>query len=257
MEERLFLRFVGQANLPDSPVTHMLIDGRLCKKFFKVLSGLGVSPIPVDMHPGLQEAVAGHADMSFCHLGGKDLVYAPGVKKETISLLSKLGFHTIEGKTVLKPEYPSDIAYNVAIVGEFAFHDFRHTDETLKELLLKKGVKMINVKQGYSKCSVCVLRRERIITTDAGIADAAERVGISTLYIGPQHSILLPGLDYGFIGGATGLLDRDILAFTGSIERLSSRNEIRKFMEKSGVVSICLTNDEMLDAGSLLPIMCL
>jgi hypothetical protein len=251
------LKFVKKANLPGSPVTQLLVDKRAAEKVSGNLKKLGINPILIDMHPELYEAVAGHPDMSVCYLGEGDLVYAPGISMAAINEFKRFGINAIEGKTHLKRDYPGDIAYNVAIVGNVAFHNFRHTDEKVKEILAKKNIKMINVKQGYAKCSVCVVGDRSIITDDAGIARAAERVGLDTLFIGHQHTILLPGFDYGFIGGATGLIDRNIIVFTGNIDFLPSKLEITKFLKKNNVIPLCLSDGKVIDAGSLIPVMCL
>jgi dihydroorotate dehydrogenase len=111
------------------------------------------------------------------HLGSEKIIYAPGTNTEFLDALKAYGFRLIEGKTVLSDSYPGNIAYNAARVGNYAIHNFRYTDPLLKDMLEKTGVEFINVKQGYSKCSICIVDQNRIITSDKGIEKAAEKKG--------------------------------------------------------------------------------
>ena len=58
----------------------------------------------------------------------------------------------------------------------------------------------ISSRQGYSRCSVCVVSDNAIITADEGICRSAEAHGVDVLKIRPGY-IDPPGFDYGFIGG--------------------------------------------------------
>jgi hypothetical protein len=70
------------------------------------------------------------------------------------------------------------------------------------------------VKQGYTKCSLVVVDEKSVITSDMGLAAALQRFEIDVLLISQGH-VALPGLQYGFLGGASGRAGDEIL-FNGT-----------------------------------------
>ena len=83
----------------------------------------------------------------------------------------------------------------------------------------------INVSQGYSKCSLCIVNENSVITEDDGIAEVLKRHNMDVLKIS-AGDVLLSGLDYGFLGGLLtlaliGTLDYVILkiGFDSSLRR--------------------------------------
>ncbi|NTV90069.1 MAG: hypothetical protein HGA22_06875 [Clostridiales bacterium] len=243
-------------NLPDGPVRLALVDGRIGTSIEAALSGLGIGLIKTLPHPGLYEAVAGHPDMLLHHLGGNRIVFAPGTDEITLDGLRSLGFGLIAGEAELKPEYPADIAYNVARIGGLYFHNLKYTDPVLKRELERQGIEPVNVSQGYSKCSVCIVDDSSIITADRGIADAASKKGLGVLLLESSQDIILPGLKYGFIGGCSGLAGESTLAFFGEAGKLEEYDRIKAFISQRGVMDISLGKGPVTDFGSLLPIAC-
>ena len=79
--------------------------------------------------------------------------------------------------------------------------------------------------------------------------------GIDVLLI-PPGDICLPGYDTGFIGGCCGLIDKNILAFTGSLSEYSHGHKIIKFLEDHNVQYDCLLPGKMLDIGGVIPLKC-
>ena len=90
------------------------------------------------------------------------------------------------------------------------------------------------VGQGYTRCSACVLGENAIITADPSISEAAERAGLDVLRIQPGH-ISLPGYEYGFIGGCTGLLGPGLLGVCGCLENHPDGGRMLDFAEAHGV----------------------
>lgn len=119
--------------------------------------------------------------------------------------------------------------------------------------LEKQGVKMIHVKQGYAKCSVCIVDENAIITSDRGIAKVAKNTGFEVMVIEPGF-IQLRGLNYGFIGGATGLLDKDALGFAGDLTAHKNGLIIKDFLWTKGKTCIGLGELSLSDVGSIIPL---
>lgn len=47
-----------------------------------------------------------------------------------------------------------------------------------------------------------------------------------------EENVFLDGYDYGFLGGCCGLIDKNVVAFTGKLDSLECAAEIRAFLEK-------------------------
>ena len=114
-------------------------------------------------------------------------------------------------------------------------------------------MKKINVKQGYCKCSICIVDENSIITSDEGIYKEVIKHDIDCLLIEKGHIDLFE-LDYGFIGGCSGLINEDTLVFFGNIEKHPNFKEIKNFVSKRNKKIISLSKEKLIDLGSLIPL---
>jgi len=249
------MMFVDNPNLPEKPVSLMVVDCRISIELEAALKNMGIELLKLKPHPGLYEAVSSHPDMLLHHLGGNLIVYAPGTDKTLLDKLTEYGFSLIKGESLLSPSYPADIAYNIARVGKWYFHNLKHTDPVAKKHLDKLGIEPVHVEQGYSKCSILPVDSHTIITTDIGIAKAADKKGIDVLFLDGERSICLPGLNYGFIGGAGGMVDKAVCALNGNIGKLDCNSILSSFASRRGIIIKSLSNSHVTDIGSMLPLM--
>lgn len=202
----------------------------------------------------LPSPLACHVDMQLVNINDGVFVYAPGISEKILKFLQKFGFDLIQGSITTKGYYPFDIAYNCAIVGKNAFLNPRYTDPLLLDLIKRFGINIYPVKQGYAKCSTCTVSEEAIITADIHIYRKAIEAGLDVLIIPPQTKIILPGYDYGFIGGASGVISDDELAFFGDIKFLPDADTIMKFCKKHGKKILSLSKANIVDVGGLFPL---
>ncbi len=211
------------------------------------LIDLGYSLVESFKLKSVSPAVSCHPDMQIVKAGDKWICCPEcyGYYREYIS-----SDNLVMGKTKLESLYPKDIAYNVAVTSEVAIHNFKYTDE---EFINNCYLEKINVSQGYSKCNLCIVGDRAFITSDAGMYKELIKHGCDVLLIS-SGEISLPGYDYGFIGGASGLLDDKTLAFCGNVYHHSDGKKIAKFCEKYGVEIICLTDKELVDIGTIIPL---
>lgn len=247
--------FVAKPNLPENSVNLAVVDGRISGEAEGELSNLGVKLLKLQPHRSLYAAVCSHPDMLLHHIGGEKIVYAPGTDPTLLAALMTYGFKLLKGESTLHPAYPADIAYNIARVGSRYFHNLKYTDPVIKKQLEKLGVEPVHVEQGYSKCSVLPIDVNSIITSDAGIAKAAEKKGLEVLLVDCERSIRLPGLNYGFIGGAGGMLGGSVCALNGGTDTLSCSEAISAFVSKKNIIIKGLSDDQVTDIGSILPLM--
>ncbi len=182
------------------------------------------------------------------------IVYAPGAAESVLGALSGQGFLLIKGEAELGDKYPASVYYNAARVGNFVFHNTKYTDKVLKENFFKMDIELVHINQGYAKCAISVVDENSIITMDKGIAKAAEKKGIDVLVI-EEDAILLPGFKNGFIGGCTGLLDKGKWAVAGDIRKLKSYKKIEDFLLRKGVEIVSLSDESVVDIGTIIPLL--
>lgn len=197
--------------------------------------GMKYEIIPSFCCENLQSPVNSHPDMTITPVG--DIFVCCPESYEYYR--GFLGEKVIKGKSPLSPHYPYDVAYNVLIYKDMAFSYTNATDVVIKEELKKQNIKLINVNQGYAKCSACVCN-EGIITADESIYKACCKFGIKTLKITPGN-VNLPGYDYGFIGGASGNIG-GVLSFFGDVSRHPDYLKIKEFCDFDYIADFPLTD---------------
>ena len=200
------------------------------------------------------DAIKFHPDICVCNLGEGNIVVAPNVHEYYFDKLNPLGFNVIKGSSYVGKKYPNNIQYNVTIFGRFAIHNFNYTDEQILHYINKENLVKINIKQGYSKCSICIVDENSIITSDKGIYKAANKYGIDCLLIS-NDNIRLFELDYGFIGGCTGLISKNKIAFLGNVKKHPDYERIKNFIKSKNKEIVSLSKEQLLDLGSIIPLM--
>ncbi|MCX7903868.1 MAG: hypothetical protein N2486_05110 [Caloramator sp.] len=245
-------KFLENPNLPKGRVSLVVVDGRVPKEIERAFFELNIRIIKTE-RISTYDAIAYHPDIMLHHLGREKIVVAPNTSERVVYNLENEGFKIIVGKKEVKEKYPEGVYYNVATVGKFAVCNIKYTDEVLLEELYKEGVKIIDVKQGYSKCSISIVNENTIITSDKGIYKKVTKEGINCLLLKPGH-VILEGLNYGFIGGATGLIEKGKLAFYGSLDYHPEGENIKNFLSKFNIKWQYLYEGPLLDFGTIVPL---
>ncbi len=238
--------FIQTANLPRSKVALAAVGDY--PDVTSALAKLGIQVISL-RNDILPREVCRHADMLLCHTGKGSLFCARGTHT---SELEKLGFIT-SLCAALGEKYPQDVPLNVAVGSDFFVYNPKTADSALTDCLLASGKRGIPVKQGYSKCSVCFVTENAVITEDEGIKNALESIDTQVLLIS-KGDIYLSDTHYGFFGGCTGKLDKDVLAVTGELKYHKDGEKIKTFCEKQGVSVLELTKGRITDVGGILPL---
>ncbi len=200
----------------------------------------------------LATPVSCHPDMVLYPVAAGVVVCAPEVYAEYNEMLSPFGIKLVQGETHLSACYPADVAYNVLCAGNTAFALWNKTDRQICRLTEEQGLSRITVAQGYARCSTLPVGNG-IISADPSICQAAENAGLKVLAVSPGH-ILLPGYDYGFIGGASGLLEDKTIAFFGDLATHPEGLFIRDFINKQGFKLIEVSKRPLVDVGTILRI---
>ncbi|MBE7026862.1 MAG: hypothetical protein E7410_04795 [Ruminococcaceae bacterium] len=245
------MEFLSEPNLPTKKVGYVIIDCRCDKKIIKALEDMGITVFLSCKIDSLYDSVSTHPDMSIHHAGDNVFVCEPSAYDYYAQMLTLPGIKLIKGSSKLTSTYPFDIAYNVARVANFAFHKIKYTDLLVREH--SKNIQFIDVAQGYSKCNICIIAKNAFITEDASIYEKGVENGMDVLKIN-TGDVFLKGFEYGFFGGATGLISHDILAITGNVEKHINFMEIVNFCSKYSVKVKSLTRENIVDIGSILPV---
>lgn len=243
-----------QTLFPVNRVSLLAADERMKPEMKHQLREWGLELLEVPACNCLQASISGHPDMQIIHIRGNLLVCHPQMPEQFLEKLRKAGFLVYLGKTKLQADYPFDIAYNVAIIGNIAFHNTKYTDPVLVKHLEKCAIRLVHVKQGYTKCSILPVTPDSLVTADPSIAQTAVNQGFDVLHLPPQTNIRLTGLRYGFIGGTAGFINKNLLVFAGSLDALNNAEAVKAFLRKHGVDWVNLSGDEIHDYGGLLPL---
>ncbi len=232
---------------------YILLHERAAERFGNTLASYGFTPIPLPPEPRLGRIVAAHADTLLCDLGETVLINEHYAEKLPPMLRDRL--HTVSDSP--SGDYPSDTAFNALPIGRILFARTASLAPSVRSAALDGGYELVNVRQGYARCSTLALAsRLAAITADNGMADAMESRGITVLRIRSGH-IALDGCAYGFIGGASFVYDpqnacslhkKPTVYFFGDLSRHPDGAAIAAFIESRGY-EVISQDGELTDYG--------
>ncbi len=215
------------------------------KKEFEIIQ------LPPD--PSLPEAVNGHSDLLIFKIDNKLVTrksYYRTTKDKIDLICENNGLELILSDAEAGDKYPNDCGLCAVASGRNIICKKASADSEILRLADAFRYNLLDVHQGYSKCSCAVLADGAIITADRGITKITKGAGIDTLVITPGH-IDLPGYDFGFIGGATGLCGNK-LYFCGNLNSHPDHRAIKEFAQKHNTECISLSDEKLYDVGSLI-----
>ncbi len=239
--------------VPTRMPRYAIIDYRANNEIKKYLNKLNIKLITTVKCSDLQEPVDGHPDMVMHPIDEKTFVVAPNVFDYYKSVLNNIGIKVIKGGKTLCRNYPEDIAYNVARIGRYAVHNTHHTDQVLKYYLEEANIEFIHVNQGYTKCSLSAVGKNKAVTSDFSIHEKIKSYNIDCMFINPEV-VYLKGYNHGFIGGCTGLINEKIFLSTGKIFDKIIIDAFKQFIQSSGYLYEEASSQQIIDLGSIIPI---
>lgn len=228
---------------------YVLADARMSQSCINSLKRENITPIKLPHFSRLSPPVASHPDM-LLFLRGRKLYTSKqyyNEAKDVFSLIESVsGVEIITDDVNILPIYPNDIAFNCFDCNGYLFG----LTKNLAKTILRDTEKTVNVRQGYASCSTICADEKAIITADRSIAECAEKIGVRVCFI-QQGGVVLPRYEYGFIGGACGVLD-DTLYFTGDIDTHPCAKQIRDFIKSLGKNIVSLSDSLLCDYGKML-----
>lgn len=239
--------FLENPNLPKNDVS-AVAAANCDKTLLKALSEKSIKVFPTDKNAALDSPVSLHADILVHHLGGKAFIIDKS-QQTVIKCLEKYNCDIEIVNSICSP-YPNDCLLNCADIGDYLVCNTAITHPSI--LSTRKTV--INVKQGYSKCSVCIADKNTIITDDASVYNAVRPFDDIKCLLVEKGSVVIEKYDYGFIGGCSGLIGKKKLFFNGDLSTHKSYKEIYEFLGENNIACFDIKNKPLTDIGSILPI---
>lgn len=246
------MNFLNSPGLPEAEISAAAVSATY-PAFTAGLRNLGIYTIKIHSQSQLAESVKNHAD-TVCFYAGSGIVYVGAGETLLKNEFLQEEFLTEEISEPVYSPYPHDTLLNALLLGKRLFANQKNLASELIDYCNAHSIKIVSVKQGYTKCSCAVVDKHSIITADEGIAKTAELEGIQVLRIRPGY-IQLSGCSYGFIGGTCGKIARDKLAFAGRIQDHPDFPMIKDFLKKRGIHPVVLADEPLTDIGGILPLM--
>jgi len=233
--------------------SYVLIDEKINKKYERYLKSIRKNVIKIPKDYNLYDEIASHTDIHVLKI--KEYVIAD---RRTYDFLQKYNIpNLLCGKSELIREYPGDIKYNVALVGNIALHSFNYTDDVVLEYLDRFKYTKIDINQGYTKCSTFILDNKNVITSNKEIAEKLIKNDINVLLLEESDEenirLLRDGVIsnmHGFIGGCMVRIDNKCILF-GDASKLICGRKIRDFVERNNYQFIDFRGEEVIDYGGI------
>ena len=144
-------------------------------------------------------------------------------------------------------KYPYDARLNAIIIGNKLFCHLQTVSTAIIEYAREKNLHLINTKQGYPACSTLKISENAVICADRGLTAVYRIHGISVYEIN-EGEITLPPYRYGFIGGASAKLGKEI-CFFGEISLHSSRKIIEEALKEHSLIPLISCRGILRDLG--------
>lgn len=147
-------------------------------------------------------------------------------------------------------DYPQNVRLNCLYLGGRLYGKTDATDVSVLAFCRERGIPLVHVKQGYTRCSALVIGDSAVITADKSIEKALKSNRAEVLSVQPGH-IRLEGFDCGFIGGA-GFFDNGAVYFFGNITKHPDYGRIKAFCEKyHSKIEILNREEPLTDIGGV------
>ncbi len=210
--------------------------------------------------------ISSHVDI-FCAKLNNTLIFEPSVYNFLKSKISKEDLcdkNIISGYGFVSEKYPNDIKYNVCQIGKYVIHNFKYTDKVVLENIYNMGLEKVDIKQGYSNCSIAVIDEKSVIVTDKKIANTLLKKQIDVLLLGNENimkNIKLFGLKKdnmysnmnGFIGGTISRFKDKIVIF-GDLEKIDVNHKIYDYITSKKLKIIQFKGHDVVDYGGIIEI---
>ena len=218
---------------------------------------LGYNIVELPCSDILYPEISSHPDIFCCKINEKVIIEEKMYERINEKIYDKSNI--IISKQKLEKKYPHDVIYNICQIGKNVIHNFKYTNKKTLSLIAKYNLNKINIKQGYSNCSIAVIDENSVIVSNEKIANILSENKIDVLNINWNLDIKLLNCKgtysnmTGFIGGAISRLDDYVIVF-GDLEKIDKNNIIRSYITKKGLEIIDFKGLDVIDYGGIIEI---
>lgn len=231
----------------------IIVDNRISKKCEKSLEKEGFYLIKLPPDPHLGAAVASHPDTVLFYADGEIITTADYcdaaayVFSDIREIAPNVRISFTDDRR--NDRYPEDCIMNALVIGQRIFCKTDTVSQAICAFAIDRGYELIHTNQGYPACSVLAFGNNAI-TSDVGLASLLQKNGISTTLIS-QGGISLPPYQYGFIGGASGVVGSKIYFF-GDIGTHPDGKAICDAIISAGYTPVSLSDEGLCDFGGII-----
>ena len=214
----------------------------------KELNDLGIETILLPLNKNLDEEINNHADILSFKLNNDKLIIDSNAVGEINSKLKE--YECIACCNISSP-YPADVKLNIAKIGNRIICNTKYVSEIVMQYAEKNNQEIVHTAQGYTKCSLCILSDNAVITEDVSLSSLLKKYQIDVLTIKPGY-VTLSDKHFGFIGGAACMISDKEMYFSGNISLHPDYCKIIEFLNKYGVKPVFNKNRVLRDFGGLI-----
>lgn len=234
--------------LPSGEVFQCLIGERYTEEITE-LTALGIECIALRKNSFLEDEISCHADILAFNFGNGQVLFNNGAIGEKD--LKKAGITPVFYDKKICSPYPNDTPLNVAYTGRNIICNSKYTAGEIIEFADRSNIEIIHTKQGYSKCNLCIVSDNAVITEDEGLASLLKFYQYDVLLIS-NGDIYLSEAHYGFLGGASCRIAPDKMYFSGDLGSHKDYKQIIEFLDSYNVKPIYNKSRRLTDFGGII-----
>lgn len=239
-----------EPNIVKSRVARAFVSRLLPEPIINELKDMCVIPYKLGKTDNISSEIAYHPDILLNNFRKGMWLCENDPKYLPVEI--KSSFFT-ESETELSDSYPFDCPFNnFRLNGKLVCG--KSADYLIKAYAKYEDLPIIYVEQNYTKCCCVLVNENAVITSDYYIGRALRKNGFDVLTIEDSSEIGLKGMSHGLIGGCGFKIAKDLIAFTGDLNKFKYGDDIRAFCGNYKIDAYSITNERMYDYGGLLPI---
>ncbi len=208
------------------------------------------SIITFSSNPLLTEEIDSHSDINLFKCNNNTLIVSDEIRGE---IEPKIKGYSLVNCGSIKSPYPCDVKLNVLYINNKIFCNTKYVSKEIVEYAEDNNIELIHTNQGYTKCSVCIVSDNAVITDCESLFSLLKFYQIDVLYIKPGY-VGLSDKHYGFIGGASGLINDKTLYFSGDISSHPDYGQIKEFLNKNNIKCVFNKSRPLYDFGGFIKI---
>lgn len=213
------------------------------------LESLGIEVIPLPKNALLDDEISNHADILSFRLDDDLLLIDSAIAGEIAPLIKDYSVFPVNGIT---SPYPKDVRLNAAVIGKKIICNPSFAHDAILQTAYNE-YELISTNQGYTKCNICIVNENAIITEDPGITALLKNYQMDVLKLTPGF-VQLSDSHYGFIGGASAKISENEIYFSGDLSEHPEYEQILAFLNKHNCKAIFSKNRKLTDFGGIIAI---